>query len=117
MNLYLQALVNNEIAEITTKIEALDAIRTRLEQNLLKLQEEELELDDECEHLLALLIRLASHFALQWKEFGSVWSLRVPQINLKRVRVVIYLRVLGEGEDLRSCPQSTTNCLPASHSW
>jgi hypothetical protein len=88
-----------------------------LEQNLLKLQEEELELDDECEHLLALLIRLASHSASQWKEFGSVWSLRVPRINLKRVRVVIYLRALDEGEGLRSCPQSTTNCLPASHSW
>lgn len=58
-----QTLVNNEIAEITTKIKALDAIRTKLEQDLLKLQEEELELDDECKHLLALPIRLASHSA------------------------------------------------------
>jgi len=47
--------VNNEIAEITTKIQALDAIRAKLEQDLLKLQEEELELGDECEHLLPLL--------------------------------------------------------------
>lgn len=48
--------MNSEIAEITAKIGALDAIRAKLEQNLLKLQEEELELDDECEHLLALPI-------------------------------------------------------------
>lgn len=43
-----QALINNEISEITHKIEALDAIRTKLEQDLLRLQEDELELDDEC---------------------------------------------------------------------
>jgi len=41
--------VNNEITEITAKIEALDAIRVKLERDLLKLQEEELELDDEFE--------------------------------------------------------------------
>lgn len=46
--------MNNEIAEITSKIEALDAIRAKLERNILKLQEEELELDDECEPPLAL---------------------------------------------------------------
>ncbi|KAF9654261.1 WD40 repeat-like protein [Thelephora ganbajun] len=44
-----RTLMNNEIAEITTKIEAFDAIRVKLEQDLLKLQEEELELDDELE--------------------------------------------------------------------
>lgn len=42
-----QALINNEIDEITHKMEALDVIRARLEQDLLRLQEEELELDDE----------------------------------------------------------------------
>ena len=41
-------MINSEIAEITHKIEALDAIRSKLEQDLLKLQEDELELDDEC---------------------------------------------------------------------
>ncbi|KAI0089996.1 WD40 repeat-like protein [Irpex rosettiformis] len=47
-NLHVRrALINNEIAEITHKIEALDAIRSKLEQDLLKLQEDELELDDE----------------------------------------------------------------------
>lgn len=44
----MQALINSEIAEITNKIQALDAIRIKLEQDLLKLQEDELELDDEC---------------------------------------------------------------------
>ncbi|KAI0809213.1 WD40-repeat-containing domain protein [Irpex lacteus] len=50
-----RALVNNEIAEITHKIEALDAIRSKLEQDLLKLQEDELELDDELEGVKARL--------------------------------------------------------------
>ncbi|RPD58410.1 WD40 repeat-like protein [Lentinus tigrinus ALCF2SS1-6] len=44
-----RTLINNEIEEISHKIEALDAIRAKLEQDLLKLQEEELELDDELE--------------------------------------------------------------------
>ena len=43
-----QTLINNEILEITNKIQAFDAIRAKLEQDLLKLQEDELELDDEC---------------------------------------------------------------------
>ncbi|KAJ4485503.1 WD40-repeat-containing domain protein [Lentinula aciculospora] len=42
-----RSLVNSEIMEITQKIEALDDIRTKLEQDLIKLQEDELELDDE----------------------------------------------------------------------
>lgn len=46
-----QSLVNNEIMEITHKIEALDDIRTKLEKDLIKLQEDELELDDEREYL------------------------------------------------------------------
>ncbi|KZT67635.1 WD40 repeat-like protein [Daedalea quercina L-15889] len=44
-----RALINNEVAEITHKIETLDAMRAKLEQDLLKLQEDELELDDELE--------------------------------------------------------------------
>ncbi|OCH94154.1 WD40 repeat-like protein [Obba rivulosa] len=49
-NLHVRrALINNDIEEITHKIEALDAMRAKLEQDLLKLQEEELELDDELE--------------------------------------------------------------------
>lgn len=43
----LQSLIGSEIAEITHKIQALDDIRSKLEQDLLKLQEDELELDDE----------------------------------------------------------------------
>ncbi|KAF9015415.1 WD40-repeat-containing domain protein [Cyathus striatus] len=49
-NLHVRrSLINNEIAEITHKIEALDTIRAKLEADLLKLQEDELELDDELE--------------------------------------------------------------------
>ena len=43
----IKTLIGSEISEITHKITALDAIRNRLEQDLLKLQEDELELDDE----------------------------------------------------------------------
>lgn len=117
MDSHSQTLVNNEITEITTKIEALDTIRVKLEQDLLRLQEEELELNDECENLLAPPIQPASHSALQWKGFGSAWNSRVPRTNPKRVRVIIYLRVLGEGEGLRSCLQSITSCLLVLRSW
>ena len=49
-NLHVRrALVNNEIEEITLKIDALHTIREKLESDLLKLQEDELELDDERE--------------------------------------------------------------------
>ncbi|CAA7260002.1 unnamed protein product [Cyclocybe aegerita] len=44
-----KSLVNSEVEEITHKIHALDGIRAKLEQDLLKLQEDELELDDELE--------------------------------------------------------------------
>lgn len=44
-----RSLCNGEIAEITNKIRALDEVRTKLEKDLLKLQEDELELDDELE--------------------------------------------------------------------
>jgi len=43
-----QSLLHSDIAEITAKIEALDGIRNKLEEDLLRLQEDELELDDEC---------------------------------------------------------------------
>ncbi|KAF8831952.1 hypothetical protein HHX47_DHR1000996 [Lentinula edodes] len=46
-----RSLVNNEIMKITHKIEALDDIRTKLEKDLIKLQEDDLELDDECDYL------------------------------------------------------------------
>lgn len=45
-----QSLIHSEITEITNKIEALDDIRVKLEQDLLKLQEDDLELDDEREY-------------------------------------------------------------------
>jgi division protein 1 len=43
----VQSLINSEIVEINNKIKTLDSIRERLEQDLLKLHEDELELDDE----------------------------------------------------------------------
>ncbi|KAG6820347.1 hypothetical protein H0H93_001792 [Arthromyces matolae] len=47
-NLHVRrSLITNEITEITNKIAALDTIRAKLEVGLLKLQEDELELDDE----------------------------------------------------------------------
>ncbi|KAG2070675.1 WD40 repeat-like protein [Suillus decipiens] len=47
-NLHVRrSLIDSEITEINNKIKALDSIREGLEQDLLKLHEDELELDDE----------------------------------------------------------------------
>lgn len=43
--------MNAEIDEITQKIVALDAVRNQLQQSLLRLHEEELELDDELDNV------------------------------------------------------------------
>lgn len=64
-----QTLINSEIEEITTKIDALDALREKLQVDLLLLQEEELELNDErtlklCTGFIKLLMKGA---ILQWK--------------------------------------------------
>lgn len=40
-------LISGEIADVTSKIDALETIRRRLEGSLIRMQEEELELDDE----------------------------------------------------------------------
>ncbi|KAE9409374.1 WD40 repeat-like protein [Gymnopus androsaceus JB14] len=64
-----RSLVNNEILEITHKIEALDDIRAKLEQDLIKLQEDELELDDELEGVKERL------------EFEQSSSARVSQVS------------------------------------
>ena len=46
-NLTKQSLIRSEIAEVDSKINALNQIREQLERDLLKIQEDELELDDE----------------------------------------------------------------------
>ena len=48
-------MIHNEIDEITRKIATLDSIRLKLEDDLVKLQEDELELDDECACAVFLL--------------------------------------------------------------
>ena len=61
-----KTLINNEIEEISHKIEALDAIRSKLEHDLLKLQEEELELDDECTSSFAVAtVSLPQQFTVE----------------------------------------------------
>lgn len=57
----VQALINNEVLEITNKIQALDSIRAKLEQDLLKLQEDELELNDECMSVFVVSVEGGSH--------------------------------------------------------
>jgi hypothetical protein len=42
-----QSLIQSEISEVENKIKALDLIREQLERDLLKIQEDELELDAE----------------------------------------------------------------------
>ncbi|EIW86359.1 WD40 repeat-like protein [Coniophora puteana RWD-64-598 SS2] len=49
-NLHVRrSLLHSDIDEVSGKIQALEAIRQKLEQDLLRLQEDELELDDELE--------------------------------------------------------------------
>ncbi|KAG6814439.1 hypothetical protein H0H92_007443 [Tricholoma furcatifolium] len=83
-NLHVRrSLINSEIAEITNKIEALDNIRARLEQDLLKLQEDELELDDE---LVGVKERLEFEDAANRSkpQKASAQPLHVPQSSRRR---------------------------------
>jgi division protein 1 len=48
-SLSLQNLIAAEIDSVTVKIDALEVIRRRLEGSMIKMQEEELELEDERE--------------------------------------------------------------------
>lgn len=43
----MQNLLSVEVEEVAAKIDALEGIRRRLESSLMRLQEEELELEDE----------------------------------------------------------------------
>ena len=77
-----QALIHNEIAEITHKIEALDAIRSKLEQDLLRLQEDELELDDECKfHAHDIMYLLSSAIVEGVKERLEIEESKARAIN------------------------------------
>ncbi|KAF5338452.1 hypothetical protein D9758_012206 [Tetrapyrgos nigripes] len=79
-NLHVRrSLINSEIAEITQKIEALDDIRTKLERDLLKLQEDELELDDE---LVGVKERL--EFEQSTSRRSSANVLQMPHTSRRR---------------------------------
>ncbi len=51
----VQSLLNSEIDEVSSKIAALETIRNQLQQSLLRLHEEELELDEELESVMERL--------------------------------------------------------------
>ncbi|KAF8973813.1 WD40 repeat-like protein [Flammula alnicola] len=76
-----RSLVNNEIEEITHKIQALDGIRAKLEQDLLKLQEDELELDDELEGVKE---RMAFEKTSNQRPTTSVQNLHLPPSSRRR---------------------------------
>lgn len=50
-----QALIHDEIEEVSAKIDQLEEIRRRLEKSVLKIQEEDLELEDELEGVQELM--------------------------------------------------------------
>ncbi|KAG9018754.1 Mitochondrial fission protein [Tulasnella sp. 427] len=50
-----RSLINSEIDEISQKIDSLNAVRNQLQQSLLRLHEEELELDDELDNVFERL--------------------------------------------------------------
>ncbi|KAF4605607.1 Mitochondrial fission protein [Pleurotus pulmonarius] len=76
-----RSLINNEIDEITRKIQALDSIRVKLEQDLLKLQEEDLELDDELEGVGE---RLEFEESSHKPQKASAQPLQLPQSSRRR---------------------------------
>ncbi|KAF6766448.1 Trp-Asp repeat-containing protein [Ephemerocybe angulata] len=81
-NLHVRrSLVNGEITEITHKIRALDDVRQKLEQDLLKLQEDELELDDELEGVKERM-RFEEAISSQHPELNS--SLHLPPSSRRR---------------------------------
>ncbi|GLB36557.1 putative WD40 repeat-like protein [Lyophyllum shimeji] len=81
-NLHVRrSLINSEIAEITNKIEALDSIRAKLGQDLLKLQEDELELDDE---LAGVKERLEFEQAAGRTQKASAQPLHLPSSSRRR---------------------------------
>ncbi|RDB28476.1 Mitochondrial division protein 1 [Hypsizygus marmoreus] len=81
-NLYVRrSLIHSEISEITNKIEALDSIRAKLEQDLLKLQEDELELDDE---LVGVKERLEFEQATHKTRKSTAQPLHLPPSSRRR---------------------------------
>ena len=58
-----QSLIQSEISEVENKIKALDLIRDQLERDLLKIHEDELELDAERASTRRLVLdpRLTTH--------------------------------------------------------
>ena len=50
-----QSLLQAEVVDVSAKVDALEAVRRRLETSLLRLQEEQLELDDELEGLQEMM--------------------------------------------------------------
>ncbi|THU90750.1 WD40 repeat-like protein [Dendrothele bispora CBS 962.96] len=80
-NLHVRrSLINSEITEITHKIEALDDIRAKLERDLLKLQEDELELDDELEGVKERL----EFEQTSSRRSSSANALQIPQSSRRR---------------------------------
>jgi hypothetical protein len=106
-----QRLAEAEIEEITHKIEALDAIRIHLEQDLLKIHEEELELDDECGSLSS-----STCFWLTIPKWKVLW-LRVkykPRVEKQMPRTAGKRH--DDGKAQRFFPLNTMTCPRVSRS-
>ncbi|KAF8665083.1 hypothetical protein AX16_000551 [Volvariella volvacea WC 439] len=74
-------LVLSEIEEINHKIQALDVIKQKLEQDLLKLQEDELELDDELEGVKE---RLEYEQTSSSRQAAAAQSIHITQSSRRR---------------------------------
>ena len=74
-----QSLIQSEISEVENKIKALDLIREQLEQDLLKIREDELELDAERMSTLRSLVPVSSPY-ISGRHTGT---LRIRTINLQ----------------------------------
>lgn len=78
-----QSLIQSEVSEVENKIKALDLIREQLERDLLKIQEDELELDAERMSLLLASYQSAHHTSVQ----GIHERLQFEQATFKHHKV------------------------------
>jgi hypothetical protein len=116
---FSQSLVRGEIDEITHKIRALDDVRQNLEQDLLRLQEDDLELDDERKsHLPSFRFTING---AQWKASKNECDSRKLFLhnNLVAPLTSQYTSqpALEGGRARPSFPQNTPNCLQGWPSW
>lgn len=108
-----RSIITNEIEELQRKINKLEVARQKMEKELLKLVEEELELDDERESSLSIGVQILTTMT----QLGASW---IPFLEVPLAHpTLIEHRIPAQhdvGRDPLSSPRSTTASHKGSHS-